>query len=121
MAEVLVLVEHAGGTVKKVTLELLTLARTLGEPAVVWTGPGAADAQAQLAEYGAAKVYVADSADFDDYVVAPKAELLASLVAAAAPAAVLVAAPPRARRSPAAWRSRPAPACSPTPPGWTAS
>ena len=90
MAEVLVLADHSGDTVKKVTYELLTLARTLGEPAVVWTGPGAADAQARLAEYGAAKVYVADGADYDDYVVAPKAELLASLVASAAPAAVLV-------------------------------
>ncbi len=90
MAEVLVLADHSGDTVKKVTYELVTLARTLGEPAVVWTGPGAADAQARLAEYGAAKVYAADSADYDDYVVAPKAELLASLVASAAPAAVLV-------------------------------
>ena len=90
MAEVLVLADHSGDTVKKVTYELVTLARTLGEPAVVWTGPGAADAQARLAEYGAAKVYAADSADYDDYVVAPKAELLASLIASAAPAAVLV-------------------------------
>src|SRR5437763_1669146 len=35
MAEVLVVVEHSGGSVKKVTLEMLTLARTLGEPAAV--------------------------------------------------------------------------------------
>ena len=35
MAEVLVLAEHSGGTVKKVTFELLTLARRFGEPAVV--------------------------------------------------------------------------------------
>ena len=41
MAEVLVLAEHAGGEVKKVTLELLTAARRLGSPSVVWTGPGA--------------------------------------------------------------------------------
>ena len=34
---------------------------------------------------------MADSADFADYVVAPKAELLAQLVAAASPAAVLIA------------------------------
>ena len=32
MAEVLVLVEHSDGAVKKVTAELLTAARTLGEP-----------------------------------------------------------------------------------------
>src|SRR5215469_9775240 len=92
MAEILVLAEHDGGTVKKVTTELLTLARAHGEPSVVWTGDGAEAGQARLAEFGAAKVYVADSPDFADYVVAPKAELLAHLVAAKAPAAVLVAA-----------------------------
>jgi electron transfer flavoprotein alpha subunit len=92
MAEILVLAEHDGGTVKKVTTELLTLARAHGEPSVVWTGPGADTAQARLAEFGAVKVYVADSADYDDYVVAPKAELLAQLVADSSAAAVLVAA-----------------------------
>jgi electron transfer flavoprotein alpha subunit len=92
MAEVLVLAEHtADGEVKKVTLELLAAAKRLGAPAVVWTGPGAEAAAARLGEYGAEKVYVADSADFADYPVAPTAELLASLMASAAPAAVLVA------------------------------
>jgi electron transfer flavoprotein alpha subunit len=92
MAEILVLAEHDGETVKKVTIELLTLARGHGEPSVVWTGEGAAGARARLAEFGAAKVYVADGTDYADYVVAPKAELLAHLVAEKSPAAVLVAA-----------------------------
>jgi electron transfer flavoprotein alpha subunit len=92
MAEILVLAEHDGGTVKKVTTELLTLARGFGEPAVVWTGDGAEAGQARLAEFGAAKVYVADNPDYADYVAAPKAELLAHLMAENAPAAVLVAA-----------------------------
>jgi electron transfer flavoprotein alpha subunit len=91
MTEVLVLAEHAGGEVKKVTLELLTAAMRLGTPAVVWTGPGADAAAARLGEYGAEKVYAADSADFADYPVAPAAELLAQLVGAVSPAAVLVA------------------------------
>ncbi len=91
MAEVLVLVEHVNGEVKKVTAELLTVAARLGTPAAVWAGPGAEAGRARLAEFGAAKVYVAESADFADYVVAPKAELLARLVASAAPAAVLIA------------------------------
>ena len=92
MAEVLVLAEHtADGTVKKVTLELLTAARQLGEPSVVWTGPGAAEAQPRLAEYGAQLVYQADSADFAGFVTAPAAELLAQLVGEKSPAAVLIA------------------------------
>jgi len=92
MAEVLVLAEHtADGEVKKVTLELLTAAKRLGAPSVVWTGPGGEAAAARLGEFGAEKVYAADSADFADYPVAPTAELLASLMASAAPAAVLVA------------------------------
>ena len=91
MAEILVLAEHSGESVKKVTTELLTLARRFGEPAVVWTGPGADAGRARLAEYGAAKVYVAAGEEFDDYVAAPKAELLAALVAEKSPAAVLVA------------------------------
>ena len=90
MAEILVLVEHTGEDVKKVTGELLTLARKFGEPAAVWAGPGSAGGRERLTEFGAAKVYVAEGPEFDDYVVAPKAELLAALAAAASPAAVLV-------------------------------
>ena len=41
MAEVLVLVEHVDGNVKKVTYELLTLAKRIGEPAAVLVGTGA--------------------------------------------------------------------------------
>jgi electron transfer flavoprotein alpha subunit len=91
MAEILVLAEHDGETVKKVTSELLTLARRFGEPSVVWTGPGAEAGKERLAEFGAATVYVAADEDLDNYVVAPKAELLAKLVAEKSPAAVLVA------------------------------
>jgi electron transfer flavoprotein alpha subunit len=92
MSEVLVLVEHADGAVKKVSLELLTAARALGDPAAVVVGaPGAAAPLVErLAEYGARKVYVAESADVDGYLVAPKAEVLARLVGEVAPAAVLV-------------------------------
>jgi electron transfer flavoprotein alpha subunit len=97
MAEVLVLAEHSGGSVKKVTTELLTAALRLGSPSVVWAGPGIEEARDRLAEFGAAKVYVADSADFADYVVAPKAELLAQLVDSVSPAAVLIAGSPEGK------------------------
>ena len=91
MAEILVLAEHTGDDVKKVTFELITLARRFGEPAVVWTGPGAEGGQARCAEYGAARMYVAADEAVDDYVVAPAAELLAQLVREKSPALVLVA------------------------------
>jgi electron transfer flavoprotein alpha subunit len=97
MAEILVLVEHTGETVKKVTGEMLTAARAHGEAAAVWAGPGAEAGRDRLAEFGAAKVYVADSPDFDDYVVAPRAELLAALIERVSPAAVLVAGTPDSR------------------------
>ncbi len=92
MGEVLVLVEQADGAVKKVTTELLTLARSLGEPSAVWVGPGYSDAAAAtLGEFGATTVYVADGAEYVDHPVAPKAEVLAHLVAEKAPVAVLAA------------------------------
>ena len=105
MAEVLVLVEFnpAGGsetpTVRKTTLEALTAARALGEPsAVVLGAPGtAAGVKDALAEYGAVKVYVAESDDIDGYLVAPKAEVLAQLVASASPAAVIIPSSPEGK------------------------
>ena len=91
MGEVLVLVDEVDGVVKKSTTELLTAARRLGEPAAVWVGPGISDAaMATLGEFGAAKVYVADSADLAQHPVAPAAEVLAQLVGETSPVAVLV-------------------------------
>jgi len=91
MGEVLVLVDEVDGVVKKSTTELLTAARRLGEPAAVWVGPGISDAAlATLGEFGAAKVYVADSADLSQHPVAPAAEVLAQLVGEVSPVAVLV-------------------------------
>jgi electron transfer flavoprotein alpha subunit len=92
MAEVLVLVDAVDGNVKKVTFELLTAARQLGEPAaVVLGGPGAASGlKDKLAEYGAAKVYVVESEDIAGYSVAPKAEALAAVAEQASPGAILL-------------------------------
>ena len=94
MAEILVLVEHSDGAVKKVTLEMLTLARRLGEPSAVFVGRGYAAAKEKLAEFGAQKVYVAEGDDYADHVVAPSAEVLSHLVAEKSPAAVFVASSP---------------------------
>jgi electron transfer flavoprotein alpha subunit len=92
MAEVLVVVEATAAGVKKVTLELLTLARTLGSPsAVVLGGTGAAAAMTdKLVEYGAEKIYAAESDEIDGHLVAPKATVLAALVREVQPAAVLL-------------------------------
>ena len=94
MAEVLVLVEHADGALKKVTSELITAARALGEPSAVVVGaPGtAAGLAADLAAAGAAKIYVAESADVDNVLVTPYVDVLAALAESVAPAGVLIAA-----------------------------
>ena len=92
MAEILVLVEHADGAVKKPTLELLTIARRLGEPSAVFLGSGVANAAETLGRYGAAKVYVVEAPEIDGFLVAPKAEALAAVAAQASPAAILVTA-----------------------------
>ncbi|MCW3845506.1 electron transfer flavoprotein subunit alpha/FixB family protein, partial [Micromonospora yasonensis] len=94
MSEVLVVVEATREFgVKKVTLEMLTLARELGTPsAVVLGGAGAAQALAgRLGEYGAERIYAAEGEEIDGYLVAPKATVLAELVARVQPAAVLLA------------------------------
>jgi electron transfer flavoprotein alpha subunit len=92
MTEVLVLVDHADGEVKKPTYELLTIARRLGEPSAVFIGSG--DQGSAVAEkvkkYGAEKVYVVDDAQIKGYLVAPKAEALQQLVDKTSPAAVLI-------------------------------
>src|SRR5579875_4106947 len=92
MAEVLVLVEHAEGALKKVTTELLTAARVLGEPAAVVVGaPGTAEPLADgLKAAGAAKIYVAESDTADNYLITPAVDVLAALAESATPAAVLL-------------------------------
>ena len=96
MAEVLVLVEHAAGDIKRVTGELLTAAAKLGEPSAVVVGtPGTASKlKDRLAVYGAVKIYVAESDEVDDYLTAPAVGVLAALVESVRPIAVLIATSP---------------------------
>jgi electron transfer flavoprotein alpha subunit len=89
MAEVLVVVEATDAGLKKVSLELLTVARGLGTPSAVVFGP-AGPVLDRLGEYGAEKVYEADSPEVGEYLVAPKASVLADLVRQVSPAAVLL-------------------------------
>jgi electron transfer flavoprotein alpha subunit len=92
MAEVLVLVEHSEGAVKKVTAELITAARALGEPSAVVIGaPGtAAPLVEDLKAAGAGKIYVAESDDAENYLITPFVDVLESLIESVSPAAVLL-------------------------------
>ena len=97
MGEVLVLVDHVDGAVRKTTAELLTIARRLGEPSAVFIGAGIDTARESLASNGAKKVYIIDSTDMTDFLVAPKAEALAHLMDKIQPAAVLLASSPEGK------------------------
>ncbi|KRD03966.1 MULTISPECIES: electron transfer flavoprotein subunit alpha/FixB family protein [unclassified Streptomyces] len=90
MAEILVLVDHVDGAVRKPTLELLTLARRLGEPSAVFLGPGADRATEVLGRYGAQKIHVVDAPEVDEYLVTPAVDALTQLAERTGPAAVLV-------------------------------
>jgi electron transfer flavoprotein alpha subunit len=92
MSEILVLVDHVDGAVKKPTYELLTIAKRLGEPSAVFIG-GADKADAAVEavkKYGAEKVYVVDDSEIKGYLVAPKAEALQQIAGQASPGAILI-------------------------------
>jgi electron transfer flavoprotein alpha subunit len=90
MAEVLVIVDHVDGVVRKTTTELLTIARRLGEPAAVFFGAGVEAATETLGNFGATKIYVVDDAEIAQYLVAPKVDALVTIAQQASPAAILV-------------------------------
>lgn len=90
MSDVVVVVDHLNGAVTKPTLELLTLARRLGDPVAVVFGPGAEAAAAELGAYGAVRVLSITDPAVTDFLVAPKAEALAQVAGSFQPAAVLI-------------------------------
>jgi electron transfer flavoprotein alpha subunit len=94
MSNVLVLVDHTGGKVRKTTAELLTIARRLGDPIAVYigdgVGAGVTDAVGALGQYGATKVIALTSPELTQYLVAPKAEALQQVAAKVEPSAILI-------------------------------
>jgi electron transfer flavoprotein alpha subunit len=90
MTEVLVLVDHVEGEIKKSTFELLTAARALGTPSAVVVGPSGTAAKLAdgLRAYGAEKIYVAET-DGEEFLSA-QVGVLAALVDRVDPAAVLI-------------------------------
>jgi electron transfer flavoprotein alpha subunit len=97
MAAVLVLVERSGESVRKPSLELLTLARRLGEPVAALCGPADAATADILGRYGATSVLTVDAPELDDFLVAPKAEMLLELARRTAPVAVLLTSGPEGK------------------------
>ena len=93
MAEVLVAIEHVEGELKKVSLELLTAARQLGEPsAVVFGDTGTAEKLADaLKSGGAQKIYAAEGDNVQNFLVTPKVDVLAGLAEQGAAAIILAA------------------------------
>ncbi|MFJ4986356.1 electron transfer flavoprotein subunit alpha/FixB family protein [Streptomyces sp. NPDC088732] len=91
MGEVLVFVDHVDGAVRKPTLELLTIARRLGEPVAVALGAGAGSTAGVLGAHGAVRVLVSEASEFAEYLVVPKVDALEAAAKVVGPVAVLVA------------------------------
>ena len=85
MSEVLVVAELVDGAVTKPTLELLTLARRLGDPVAVVFGDGADAAARRSASTGRPGCSQSTDPAIEEYLVAPKAEALAQIAAAVGP------------------------------------
>jgi electron transfer flavoprotein alpha subunit len=97
MSEVLIVAEQTDSHISKPALELLTLARRLGEPIAVVFGQTDETVTKTLAEYGATRVlFIADPA-ITDYLVAPKAEALAQVAADLDLAAILITSTPEGK------------------------
>ena len=90
MSEVLVIADRTDDGVRKPTLELLTLARRLGEPSAVLFGPPDDAVVAQLGEYGAQKVYLASDPAIAEHLVVPKVDVVTAIALRVSPAAVLI-------------------------------
>jgi electron transfer flavoprotein alpha subunit len=94
MAAVLVLVEHDEGATRKVTYEMLTKARSLGEPVAVFVGEGLDAAGEGLARHGATAIFAATGEGWTNRLGEPLADALEAAADRTEPAAVLVASTP---------------------------
>ncbi|MYY07322.1 electron transfer flavoprotein subunit alpha/FixB family protein [Streptomyces sp. SID4919] len=90
MAQVLVFVDQVDGVVRKPSLELLAVARRLGEPVAVVVGAGAGGAAGVLGGHGAVRVLVSEASEFAELLVVPKVDALEAAVGVVSPVAVLL-------------------------------
>ena len=77
------------GAPHALSLELLTLARSVGAAEAVVLHPTGADAVETLGAHGAAVVHLGDDASYADYLVEPQVATLAAMIAAGAPDLIL--------------------------------
>ena len=100
MPELWTVVDHEGGEVRKVTLQVLSAARKFAgelglDPAVVFVGGGYDKAKKRLAGFaGGAKVYVAESEDLEQYLIQPAIDVIGGLIQEHQPSVVLFASGP---------------------------
>jgi electron transfer flavoprotein alpha subunit len=96
MTDILVLVEHDGGTPKKVTNQILTAASQKGDGEVIAAifGAGASQAADKVGEYGATRALVWEGAEADEYATEPKVAALAAAIETSGATIVLYAADP---------------------------
>ena len=97
--DVWVLLDHEEGVLSKVSLQLLTAARSLaaqtgGSVVAAFCGTGWEKAREAVARYGAAKALVSESTDFGRYQPGPLVETLTGLVRERTPWGVLFASGP---------------------------
>jgi electron transfer flavoprotein alpha subunit len=97
MPEVLIVAEHADSHVSKPALELLTLARRLGDPVAAVFGETDDTVAKALGEYGATRVLAVTDPAIDEYLVAPKAEALAQITESLRPTAILITSTPEGK------------------------
>lgn len=81
MSELLVLIDHADGALRKVSTQMLTKAREIGSEtgdtvAAVALGPGSSAAADQAGAYGVSKLYTWDDDAASDYVTLPMVDAL---------------------------------------------
>ncbi|MTV50748.1 electron transfer flavoprotein subunit alpha/FixB family protein [Heliobacillus mobilis] len=91
MAKVWVVLEAQDQKIKKVSYEMIGLAKQLGDVEAVLLGSGVSSLAQEAGEYGVSKVFVADCAELKDYTTAKYTRVLADLIQKEKPEIVLVA------------------------------
>ncbi len=81
--------ELSQGKLMPISLELLTVARSLGEAQAVALGKGAQAAAQALGRHGAGKVYACEDETFDQFIAQPATDTMAALVQANKPDLIL--------------------------------